>query len=397
MAMLNKMTGFEFFANSRTIFGAGSFGKLAQIIDEMASSVLIVRGGASLEESGKLDDLEDALDEKKVMFYEQEVSGEPTIELIDLAAQEMREKDINLVVAIGGGSVMDAGKAISAMIPCEDSIENYLEGIGKKRFDGVKVPFIAVPTTAGTGSEATKNAVIAKYGKNGYKKSLRHDNLIPDIALIDPELALSCPDGVTIAGGLDALTQLLESFLSPKASAMTDALAIEGIRRFGIGFDRAVNDGENDLDARSEMAMAAYLSGIGLANAGLGIVHGIAGIVGGWYEIAHGVICGSLIAAAMRKNVQAMRRDESMYVAALVKCAVAGRILCGKEFSGDEQAVDGLMERLELWVAETGIPKLSEFGVKAQDVSKIAKASENKNNPVQLSETQITEILSERL
>ncbi len=189
----------------------------------------------------------------------------PVVGLVDEVVSRHRRDTPDWVLAIGGGSAVDAGKAISAMLPQSGSVKDFLEGREVRKHDGRKLPFIAVPTSSGTGSEATKNAVLSEVGENGFKSSLRHDNFMPDIAVIDPELMRSCPPGVTAACGLDALTQLLESWVSSKASPITDALALSGLEHVAAGFLRACEDGENDLEARGHMAYAALLSGLTLA------------------------------------------------------------------------------------------------------------------------------------
>jgi alcohol dehydrogenase class IV len=204
------------------IFGAGKLRELYNIIPKFGNNILFVLGGSSLKQYGKWDEISSILEDKSINFFSISVPSEPSPALIDEYANEFRNKDIDLVIGIGGGSVTDAGKAISAMIPKADSIKNYLEGIGNKTHDGRKIPYIAIPTTSGTGSEATKNAVISEVGPNGFKKSLRHDNLIPNVALIDPELMISCPMSITAACGMDAFTQLLEAYVSTKVNPITD-------------------------------------------------------------------------------------------------------------------------------------------------------------------------------
>jgi alcohol dehydrogenase class IV len=394
MEMPIDLAPFTFCANARVSFGAGKFRSLPDVISSYGDRVLLVRGSSSLEASGKLDELQDLLDAKDITLYESVVEGEPSPEGVDAVCDEFRSANVHAVLAIGGGSVIDAGKAISAMIPQRDGVENYLEGVGKKKHNGVKVPFIAVPTTAGTGSEATKNAVLSKVGKNGYKRSLRHDDLVPDSVTIDPELALTCPEGVTIACGMDAFTQLLESYVSVKSNAWTDALCEKGIVLVSRGFESVCRDG-SDLAARSAMALAAYFSGVSLANAGLGSVHGVASVAGGLFPIPHGVVCGTLLAEAAKFNVEALRTAKDK--GKLGKFANAGRLLSGNRSLSDEAAADTLLATLFRWTEDFGIPRLSDFGVKLTDLSGIAATTDVKQNPVPMNAAQVEALLRSRL
>ena len=236
------------------------------------------------------------------------IPGEPSPEDIDNAVKSLDNEGIDLVVGIGGGSVLDAGKAISAMMHKPESVVRFLEGVGDMEHPGTKLPYIAIPTTSGTGSEATKNAVISKIGINGFKKSLRHDNLVPEIALIDPELTLNCPPEITAASGMDCFTQLTEAYLSDKSNEYTDALAMEGLKAIKLSLKRCCADGQ-DIEARTGMSFAALTSGICLANAGLGVVHGFASSVGGMYNIPHGLVCGTLMAKSNEINVRELRKN----------------------------------------------------------------------------------------
>jgi alcohol dehydrogenase class IV len=280
-------------------FGQGILSELPERVKQHGHMVLFVTGKSSFIKSAKGASFIAMLERANVWYKIVNITGEPTVNAIDEVVNRYRSEMPALVVAIGGGSVIDAGKAISAMLPVEGSIEPYLEGSKPSKIHpGVKVPFIAIPTTAGTGSEATKNAVISKFGKDGYKRSLRHDNFIPDIAYIDPLLTLQCPPDVTASSGLDAFTQLFEAYMSTQSSALTDALAFEGISNCIKYLSRAYHDG-SDVEARTGMAYAAMLSGIVLANAGLGVVHGFASSIGGLFNIPHGVVCGTLIGSQL--------------------------------------------------------------------------------------------------
>lgn len=388
-----EVSPFRFLANPLLEFGAGKLSELPSIIGSIGSSVLIVTG-SSFRNSPRWESLTSALKEKKIAYSEFLSSGEPSVANVDLAAGEARHKNVHAVVAIGGGSAIDLGKAVSAMIPQEGSVQDFLEGVGTGKHDGVKAPFIAVPTTAGTGSEATKNAVISKIGKNGFKKSLRHDNLVPDVALVDPELTLACPPEVSAASGMDAFTQLLEAYLSPNASALTDTLAESGLRFVSKSLLRTCMEDPQDLAARSAMSYAAYLSGVTLANAGLGVVHGIASVIGGWYDIPHGVICGTLLGAATEINIA--RAQKAGNIAVLAKFARAGAIVSESDGPQDA-AVRFLLDTVNNWTEKLQLPKLSEFGLKKEDAQIIAEKTASKTNALELSKEEIREILMRRI
>ncbi len=385
---------FEYRTNPKWVFGAGKFASLADEIEAVGESVLVVHGSFPDLIPGKWDELLAELEKRSIRAVELEVHGEPSPEIVDDAASKYRRQGVHCVAAIGGGSVLDAGKAVSAMIAETAPVESFLEGVGTSEPSGFKVPFLAVPTTAGTGSEATKNAVISRVGPDGFKKSLRHDNYIPDVALLDPELTVTCPPEVTAATGLDAFSQLLEAYVSTKASRFTDAVCESGLQAFAEGFERAWKDG-GDLEARAAMSYAAYLSGVALANAGLGLVHGVAGVVGGWFEVPHGVVCGTLVAEANRATIETLRKREGL--AALAKFAKAGRIATRRAELADEAACDALVETLERLVALTGLPKLGDFGVKQTDAARIAEASGLKNHPAKMTQEEVEGILKARI
>jgi alcohol dehydrogenase class IV len=300
-------------------------------------------------------------------------------------------RNIDAVVAIGGGSVIDAGKAVSAMLKADGPVTDYLEDVGTKQHSGLKIPFIAVPTTAGTGSEATANAVLSKPGLEGFKKSLRHVNFTPDVAIIDPELMLGCPPDVTAACGMDAFTHLLESYVSTKASPMTDALAESGMAHVRDNLVPACSTLAKDLDTRGAMAYAALLSGITLANAGLGVVHGMASSIGGHFAISHGVICGNLVGSATRATIQKLFTVDPKHPS-LEKYACAGYLLAGKHFNTIENGCDLLLHTIDTWTRKLELPSLANFGLTEADIDALIAGSSNKNNPAKLDKDEIREI-----
>ena len=391
---------FSFARIPHIIFGTGKLNELYNIIPKFGKRTLFVMGARSLKQSGKWDEIESVLEENFVDFSSIYVSGEPSPSFIDSNISKLKNKNLDLVVGIGGGSVTDAGKAISAMLTKGDSIKNYLEGVGNKIHDGKKIPYIAIPTTSGTGSEASKNAVITEVGPKGFKKSLRHDNLIPNIAIIDPELMISCPPSISAACGMDAFTQLLEAYVSSKGNPITDALAFSGLKFLSENLIPACSTGAKNIEIRAAMAYGSLLSGITLANAGLGIIHGLASPIGGYFEIPHGVICGTLLAEATKMNIKMLQEANSAGKKGLRKYAEIGALLSGKSSVEETRIYEYcffLIEILEKWTEKLKIDRLGKYDIKIEDIEKIIKIANLKNNPVNLSEENIKTILVNRI
>lgn len=397
---MSTTTEFCFARMPELRFGAGQLARLPALLARQTphrQRVLLVTGSSSFVGSARYAELARALDAAGIDHFQQTVAGEPSPELVDQTVERYRAEAIDWVVAIGGGSAMDAGKAISAMLPQQGSVTTYLEGMESAKHDGRKTPFIAVPTSSGTGSEATKNAVLSHVGDGGFKASLRHDNFIPDIALIDPELMLSCPPDVTAACGLDALTQLIEAYVSSKSSPLTDALALSGLEHFAAGFGRALADGSNDVEARGEVAYAAFLSGVTLANAGLGVVHGFAGPLGAYFPIPHGVACGTLLGEATRATIDELFVSPEKNRPALEKYARVGTLLGGQATGSLRGDCEQLVVTLETLIERCAIARLSRYGITRADLPRILDKANNKNSPAALNRKQMTAILEARL
>jgi len=391
---------FNFARIPHIIFGEGKLKELYDIIPKFGNNVLFVIGGNSLQRSGIWGKITLRLDSISMNFSMINIPSEPSPILIDEIVTKFRDKSLNLVVGIGGGSVTDAGKAISAMLTKKDSIKNYLEGIGYKIHDGKKIPYIAIPTTSGTGSEATKNAVISEVGPEGFKKSLRHDNLIPNIAIIDPQLMISCPASISAACGMDAFTQLLEAYVSSNANPISDSLAYNGMKYISKNILLACSTGSSDVNVRAAMAYGSLLSGITLANAGLGIVHGLASPIGGMFKIPHGVVCGTLLSEATKINIQMLQNQGSEGRKRLKKHAQIGALLEGKyhvETGMIDHYCSKLIETLEMWTNQLKIERLGKYGIKNEDVKKIVEKTGLKNNPVSLNKEDIKTIVLNRL
>lgn len=401
--------------------GTGKLARLPAIVSQLGGkSVLLVTGASSLRTSGKLEHIQSLLSNANITVHSVTCSGEPSTAFIDETRAEFHARSIDVVVGIGGGSVMDAGKAISAMLPHENSIFDHLEGVGRGiPHDGVKKPYIAAPTTSGTGSETTKNAVISQIGPGGYKKSLRHDNLIPDAIIVDGELLISCPRDVTFACGMDAFTQLLEPYLSPHLSEPTRAMAWSGFEAIARNFPNVCGAGSGDRKAREGMAYAALLSGVALANDGVGIVHGLASPIGGLFPIPHGVVCATLMASSVRTNIRALRArapespalDKMARVGALFSSYDQGAYSSSDRptsspdfFMGMNGSVkdrddncDRLVEILDKWTSDFHAPRLGRYGIREQDLDAIAEKAQNRNNPIALAHDEIRGMLEERL
>ena len=386
---------FKFARLPEILFRNGSLSELPAIIKRFGDPVLLITGRESFSTSGRGMKLMESLEEESISFFRISIPGEPSPSNVDEAVEIYQDMNIKLVVAIGGGRMLDAGKAISAMLTVQESVKYYLEGIGNKDHPGTKLPFIAMPTTSGTGSEATKNAVISEVGPGGFKKSLRHDNFVPDIAILDPELTLGCPAEITAASGMDCFTQLTEAFLSGKASAYTDAFAREGLKAIKSSLMKAVKNGDN-LEARMGMSFAALNSGVCLANAGLGTVHGFAGFIGGKFDIPHGLVCGTLMAPANRVTVRELRaKDPDSY--ALKKYAELGRMFLDSEGQTDDYYIDGFIDYLYRLTHDLQVPELKEYGLPEEDINEISAKAGNKKNPFDLSKENRIEILAERV
>jgi len=370
---------FEFATATRIVFGPVTSREVAAAAAEMGRWALLVSRRsadvARLEIAGEL----------------LPVHGEPTVDLIRQGAQRARDAGCDMVIGLGGGSAIDAGKAIAALLANGGDPLDYLEVVGRGRpLTRPSAPFIAVPTTAGTGAEVTRNAVLAS-PEHHAKASLRSPYMLPTLAVVDPELTLELPPALTASTGLDALTQLIEPYVSCRANPMTDLYCAEGMRLAASALRRAWGDG-HDLAARTDMAFASLLGGLALANAGLGAVHGFAAPLGGMFHAPHGALCAALLPHAMLVNIAALRA--AAHSAGLQRYTTVARILTGR---ADATPEDGAA-----WVAslcrDLETPPLRAYGVRASDApalaDRAARASSMKANPIALTRTQLEELLT---
>lgn len=388
-------TAFEFFSPVRILFGRGGFQQLGTLAAEAGRTALLVTNAGQSGDGGLLDQAGQLLREAGVGVVFHRQRGEPTVRDIETALATARVSDCQLVVGLGGGSALDTAKAVAGLIANGGGPLDYLEVVGQgKKLHSPATPWIAVPTTAGTGAEVTRNAVIG-VPEQGFKASLRSELLLPRIALIDPELAVGVPAAVTARSGMDALCQLIEAFTSRGAQPITDALARESIGRAARALPRAVANGQ-DRDAREEMALAALFSGIALTHAGLGAVHGFAAPAGANYPIPHGTVCARLLPPVVAANAAALA-DQAPDHPGLDKYRELGRLLTGRTELPDDQAIEAAVRLLTQMVEQLEIPRLSDFGLQPEGfpplIARARRSSSMRYNPVTLSDTALEEIL----
>ncbi|MEN6578615.1 MAG: iron-containing alcohol dehydrogenase [Phycisphaerales bacterium] len=387
---------FEFSTARRIVFGSGVAEQIPSLTAGYGERAFLVLGS----KPDRCQTILDAIAARDVVTTVLSVVGEPTTETVQAAVMAAREAEADVVVALGGGSVMDTGKVIAAMLTNEGQLSDYLEVVGKGRpLREQSAPLIAVPTTAGTGAEVTYNAVLG-VPQQQVKVSMRSPLMLPRWAFVDPLLTHSMPPALTASTGMDALTQLIEAFVSNKANPLTDSLCREGIRRVAGSLRKAFDDG-SDAEAREDMSLASLFSGMALANAKLGAVHGFAGPLGGLTSAPHGAICGRLLPCVMQANVLALqnpRPDDSENSggdtqAVLARFDEIGHLLTGKNTATASDAVSWTGDLCEA----LGLPGLRRYGLSSVDfpaiVAQARKASSMQGNPVNLSEEELTGIL----
>ncbi len=378
---------FQFATAARIVFGPGTVNDVPSYASDMGRRALLLTG----KNAGRAEGLMAGLASAGLSVTLFSIGSEPTTDLVLEGASTAREAGCDLVVAQGGGSVIDAGKAVAALLTNPGDLFDYLEVVGKARaIANPPVPYVAVPTTAGTGTEVTKNAVIISPGHK-VKVSMRSDLMLPRLVVVDPELSCSMPPEVTAATGLDALTQLIEAFVTQKAGPLTDGICREGLARAARSLQRAWENG-NDRAAREDMCLASLFSGMALANAGLGAVHGFAAPIGGSFDAPHGVVCARLLPYVMEANINALasRRPNSPVIRRYEEMA---RILTGDPYALAAQGVEWV-KRL---CRKLGIPGLSTLGLTRQDIPGITaaalRASSMKGNPIALTEEELFHVM----
>jgi alcohol dehydrogenase class IV len=380
---------FEFATTTRIVFGAGA-------VKHVTTQMLMKRHGRrAFVVTGRNarhgEALAAVLRGQGMDVVNFSVSGEPEIDTVRAGVALAKQERRNFVIGIGGGSAIDAGKAIAAMLTNRGDLLDYIEIIGRgKALTKWSAPFTAIPTTAGTGSEVTRNAVLAS-PEHKLKVSLRSPLMAAQVAVVDPELTYDLPPAITASTGLDALTQLIEPFVCNRANPMTDGLCVEGLRRAARSLRVAFSKGQ-DKDAREDMAVASLFGGLALSNAGLGAVHGFAGPIGGGFPAPHGAICAALLPHVMAMNLRALRQRDS-HGAALFRYEEAAWWLTG---DSKAKADDGV-EWVRALALDLKVPRLGSFGIQpthiADLVVKAAKASSMKANPIVLTPEELAETL----
>lgn len=378
---------FEFATAGRVVFGQGTVSEIAPAAASFGKRCLVVTG-RDMDRAGFLFE---QLRSRGVTAVPWQVPEEPDTDLVLEGTAVAGKERCDLVIGFGGGSVIDAGKAVAALLSNPGDLFDYLEVIGKgKGISSPPVPYIAVPTTAGTGTEVTRNAVIISK-RHGVKVSMRSPLMLPRLVIVDPELTYSLPPSITASTGLDAFTQLLESYVTRGANPLTDGICREGLTRAARSLRKAFREGR-DSGAREDMALASLFSGLTLANAGLGVVHGFAAAIGGEFQAPHGMICACLLPFAVEVNVRTLQEREPDSPA-LARYSGLAKLITGNHSAGPGDVVSwiqGLCTGLE-------VPTLGTMGITDGDfpgiVAKAMRASSMKGNPVNLTENELTEIL----
>jgi alcohol dehydrogenase class IV len=386
---------YEFATAGRIVVGPGSATELAGLLANIGRCALLVIGREAIARGGPTADLVRRLVECGLAGATFAISGEPEITTVEEAARLAREAGCDMAIGVGGGSVLDTAKAAAALAANRGGALDYMEVVGAgKPLERPALPVVAVPTTAGTGSEVTRNAVVAA-PQSRAKASIRHPSLLPRLALVDSTLTHDLPPAVTAGSGLDALTQLIEPYVSRRAQPISDGLCLEGITRAAWALRRAYHQ-PGDAAAREAMATASLLSGLALANAGLGAVHGIAAPLGGAYPAPHGPACAALLPHVTLANIRALRRRDPDGPA-LPRYARAAQALLGRAGTAPDDLAAALLEL----VGELGIPPLRTYGLTEQGLPELAaqaaQASSTRANPIDLTEAELVEAIAAAL
>jgi len=390
------MQTFTFNAVTRIVFGNGSFSQLGEIVAEFGTRALIVSNADRSGKRGLSARLQETLGAEKVSRTVCGLDGEPTVADVDRCLAAARSAGCDVVIGLGGGSAIDCAKAVAGLLTNGGGALDYMEVVGKgQKITKLAAPWIAIPTTAGTGAEVTRNAVIGA-PEHQFKASLRSEHLLARVALVDPELQLHVSPEITARSGMDALTQCIEAYTSKNANPLTDPLARDGIERAVFALPRAYENG-SDLLARSSMALSALLSGVALTNAGLGAVHGFAAPMGARYPVPHGTVCAILLPYVTQANIEALQKIDREHPVLLRYAQVSSFFALGQPPGDLEQSLDELIEDLHDLGRRLSIPRLRDYGVKDDHIADVVaaaqKANSMKTNPVALSAEELTDVL----
>lgn len=387
---------FSFRTAPEIVFGAGTLAQAPAVVARYGKRCLLVTGKHSLARSGQLPRIEESLQQNGVASVHCVVEGEPDLAIADACARFARENHCDVVLAVGGGSVIDAAKAAAALATNDGEALDYIEAVGKGRtIDKPPLPLITVPTTAGSGSEVTKNAVL-RVPELRVKRSIRSDLMVPCVAIIDPALIASAPRSVAASSGLDALTHLIEAYLSKGAQPMTDALVVPGM---SMAYRALVALAQNSTNAESHdaMALAALWGGIALANAGLGAVHGLVAPLGGLCSVPHGAGCGCLLAATFATNVHALRTRAPNSPALARADHIAHILLPERQTERTPERVADALEKLR---RDLDVPPLAAYGVAETDLANViagSRAGSMRHNPIELTDEELADILRQSM
>ena len=382
---------FEFATTSQILFGPGTVSEIGELGANMGYRAFFITG----KSADRAAPLIDRLNKQRVQITQFSIAGEPTIDLALAAVESARRAACEFVIGMGGGSVLDTGKVVAALLTNSGDLMDYLEVIGRAQpLSQNPAAYIAIPTTAGTGAEVTRNAVLDS-PRHRVKVSMRSPLMLPDLALVDPELTYSLPPEITAYTGLDAFTQLLEAYVSPNANPLTDGICREGLQRAARSLETAYFEGKN-ADARRDMCLASLFGGLALANAKLGAVHGLAGPLGGMYHAAHGALCAALLPLVMEANIRGLE-SRTANSATLDRYDEVARLITGLPAARAKDGITwvrNLSEQLE-------IKPLAAYGIEEKDfteiVEKACNASSMKGNPVELTKDVLLEILQKAL
>ena len=378
---------FEFATATQIIFGPGAIKEIGELSADMGHRAFLMTG----KNADRAAPLVEILTKQGVRTSQFSIPKEPTTDLVLAAVDSARREACDFVIGFGGGSVLDAGKVVAALLTNSGKLMDYLEVIGRGQpLSQRPAAYIAIPTTAGTGAEVTRNAVLDSPGDR-VKVSMRNRFMLPDLALVDPELTYSMPPNITAATGLDAFTQLLEAYVSLQANPMTDAICREGLQRAARSLKKAYSEGKNET-ARRDMCLASLFGGLALANAKLGAVHGFAGPIGGMYDAPHGALCAGLLPHVMEANIKALQ-SRAPDSPAINRYDEIARIITT---SAEARATDG-----SAWVHELclqlQVPRLADYAIKEADFSAIVaksyRSSSMKGNPITLTEVELLDVL----